>query len=162
MKTSQFLDLLKDHQGKSLLFQYAPGLLVGANYHITEVKHASIDAVDCGSGRDSWSETVIQLWESPAEIGKTAFMSAYKALAILKKVGQIKPYNLDAIVRIEYGNTMFHTTQLHISDYELKESNLIIKLSVSPTDCKAKETCGIPEEINTEPSSPCAPGSGCC
>ena len=74
------------------MFEYAPNLLVGANYHITEVKHITVDSVDCGAQTDSWKETIIQLWESPNELGKTEFMSAYKALAILKKVGKMKSY----------------------------------------------------------------------
>lgn len=160
MKTSDFLNVLTEHQGKSLLFEYAPGMLVSTNYHITEVKHVSIDAVDCGAGTDSWKETVIQLWESPSELGKPTYMSAYKALGILKKVGEMKSYVLDAPVKIEYGNAMFHTTQLHIYDIESKEGQLIVKLSVQPTDCKAKETCGVPETNAVEAG--CAPGSGCC
>ena len=76
---------------KSLLFEYTPGLFVGANYHITEVKHISIDSVDCGARTDAWKETIIQLWESPNELDKKEFMSVYKALAILNKVGKMKP-----------------------------------------------------------------------
>ena len=53
MKTQEFLELLKENQNKSLLFDYKNGALVGANYHITEVKNISIDAVDCGARRDS-------------------------------------------------------------------------------------------------------------
>ena len=77
MKTQEFLDLLRDHQGKSLLFQYSVNNLVGANYHITEVKNITVESVDCGAGVDFWKETIIQLWESPSEIGKTEYMSAY-------------------------------------------------------------------------------------
>ncbi|MDH7447510.1 DUF6428 family protein [Aquimarina sp. 2201CG14-23] len=161
MNTSEFISLLGEHQDKSLLFEYAPGMLVGANYHITEVKHVSIDAVDCGAGTDSWKETIIQLWESPSELGKRDYLSTYKALGILKKVGQMKEYSMDAPVKIEYGNTMFHTAHLHISNFEIKEGQLILKLTVQPTDCKAKETCGVPETSAVEASS-CAPGSGCC
>ena len=65
MKTQEFLDLLKSHQDKSLLFEYTAGQMVGANYHITEVKHTTIESVDCGGRMDAWNETVIQLWESP-------------------------------------------------------------------------------------------------
>ena len=90
MKTQEFLNLLQNNPNKSLLFEYAPNLLVGANYHITEVKHIAVDSVDCGAQTDSWKETIIQLWESPSELGKTEFMTAYKALAILNKVGKIK------------------------------------------------------------------------
>ena len=160
MTTSDFITLLNEHQNTSLVFEYAPGMLVGTNYHITEVKHTTIDAVDCGAGTDSWKETVIQLWESPSELEKSEYMSTYKALGILKKVGKIKPYELDAVVKIEYGNTMFHTTQLHIDGFDIKENQLIMKLAVHPTDCKAKDACGVPD-IATEATS-CAPGSGCC
>lgn len=161
MNTSNFISLLEEHQDKSLLFEYAPGMLVGTNYHITEVKHTTIDSVDCGAGTDSWKETVIQLWESPSELGKENYMTSYKALGILKKVGQMKSYEMDAVVKIEYGNTMFHTAQLHVIDFEIKENKLVIKLTVNPTDCKAKEICGVPE-TNTIETNSCAPGSGCC
>ena len=161
MNTSDFITLLAEHKDKSLLFEYAPGMLVGTNYHITEVKHTTIDAVDCGAGTDSWKETVIQLWESPNELGKPEYMSAYKALAILRKVGTMKAYEMDAVVKIEYGNTMYHTAQLHISDFEIKKDQLILKLTVNPTDCKAKEVCGV-TETNTVEAASCAPGSGCC
>ncbi|WP_025665770.1 DUF6428 family protein [Aquimarina megaterium] len=161
MNTSDFITLLAEHQDKSLLFEYAPGMLVGTNYHITEVKHITVDAVDCGAGTDFWKETIIQLWESPSELGKSDYMSTYKALAILRKVGKMKSYEMDAIVKIEYGNTMFHTAQLHIADFEIKKDQLILKLTVNPTDCKAKEVCGI-TETNTEEAASCAPGSGCC
>ncbi len=159
MKTIEFIQLLNEHTEKSLLFEYAPNMLVGTNYHITEVKHVTIDAVDCGAGTDFWKETVIQLWESPTELGKSEYMSSYKALGILKKVGSLKPYVLEAPVKIEYGNATFHTTQLTISDYEIRQEQLLIKLQVDATDCKAKEACGITESTST---NACAPGSGCC
>ncbi len=161
MNTSEFITLLAEHQGKSLLFEYAPKMLVGTNYHITEVKHITIDAVDCGAGTDSWKETIIQLWESPGELGKPDYMSTYKALEILRKVGSMKAYEMDALVKIEYGNAMFHTAQLHVTGFETKEGLLILKLSVQPTDCKAKETCGVPETAIAQDAA-CAPGSGCC
>ncbi|WP_024769905.1 DUF6428 family protein [Aquimarina macrocephali] len=161
MNTSDFITLLAEHQDKSLLFEYAPGMLAGTNYHITEVKHITVDSVDCGAGTDFWKETIIQLWESPDELGKSQYMSTYKALGILRKVGKMKSYEMDAVAKIEYGNAMFHTAQLHIVDFEIKNDQLILKLTVNPTDCKAKEACGITENNATEAGS-CAPGSGCC
>ena len=68
MTTQEFFNTLKEHPGKSLLFQYTPGQLVGANYHITEVKHITVDSVDCGAREDSWKETIIQLWEKLGRI----------------------------------------------------------------------------------------------
>lgn len=163
MKTREFLSLLDAHKDTSLLFEYSPNQLVGANYHITEVKHIKIDSVDCGARSDSWNETIVQLWESPSELGKTEFMSSYKALGILKKVGTIKAYDLDSEVKFEYGNALFHTAQLFVNDFEIQNNQLRIKLAVEKTDCKAKEECGVPEPaMANETQSSCAPGSGCC
>lgn len=164
MKTSEFLSVLKQHQDKSLLFEYAPDKFVGANYHITEVKNITIDSVDCGAGTDFWKETIVQLWESPKEKGKRDFMSVYKALAILNKVDRIKPMVQDAEIKFEYSNEDFHTAQLFVDDYALDNQSLIVKLSVEKTDCKAKETCGVEPktEVKEEVSACCSPESGCC
>lgn len=164
MKTKELFSILEQNQDKSLLFEYAPNKLVGANYHITEVKHLTIDSVDCGSQTDAWKETIIQLWESPLEQGKTEYLSVYKALAILKKVGKMKPYDLDAEVKFEYSNNTFHTAQLFVNDFEMKGTNLIIKLAIEKTDCKAKDICGVSEVLETVTNSEpcCSPDGNCC
>lgn len=162
MNTQEFFNLLEEHKDKSLLFEYAPNLLVGANYHITEVKHISVDSVDCGAQTDTWKETIIQLWESPNELGKTEFMTVFKALEILKKVGTMKSYTLDSELKLEYSNSNFHTAQLFVNDFEIQGNNLIVKLAIEKTDCKAKELCGVPEKKVEKVESCCAPSSGCC
>ena len=126
MKTLELFNLLQEYSDKSLLFEYAPNKIVGANYHITEVKHVKIDAIDCGARTDAWNETIIQLWESPKELDKTEFMTVYKALGILNKVGKMKTYDLSAEVKFEYSNDTFHTAQLFVSDYEIKNNQLIL------------------------------------
>lgn len=163
MKTIELFNVLNEHQEKSLLFEYAPNMLVGANYHITEVKHITIDSVDCGANTDAWKETIIQLWESPSEIGKREYMTAQKALSILNKVGSMKPFEKEAEVKFEYSNAMFHTAQLFVNDYEIVGSNLVVKLAVEKTACKATETCGVTETTTAQPAEACcAPSSGCC
>jgi len=163
MKTQEFLDLLKSHQDKSLLFEFTAGQMVGANYHITEVKHTTIESVDCGGRMDAWNETVIQLWESPDELGKTEYMSAGKALSIFNIVGKMRSYDTNAEVKIEYSNDRFHTAQLFVNDFELHGNDLLIKLAVEKTDCKAKEDCGLKETatVGVEESC-CETGSVCC
>jgi hypothetical protein len=158
MKTGELLTLLEAHSDKNLLFEYRPNAFVGANYHITEVKNTTIDAVDCGSRTDLWKETVIQLWESPDEIEKKEFMGVGKGLAILQKVHSIKPMELSAEVKFEYGNSSFHTAQLFVSDYVISNDRLVFQLAVEKTDCKARESCGEPKAEE----ACCAPESGCC
>jgi len=162
MKTKEFLSLLKEHPNKSLLFEYKAGHFVGANYHITEIKNITVDSVDCGAGIDFWKETIIQLWESPTEKDKRDYMTAFKALGILNKVDSIKTMEKNAEVKFEYSNANFHTAQLFANDFELANNQLILKLNTEPTDCKAKDTCGVPVEMETTEAGSCAPGSGCC
>ena len=163
MKTSEFLSLLREHPNKSLVFEYEMGKTVGANYHITEVKNITIDSVDCGAGTDYWKETIVQLWESPTEKDNRDYMSAYKAMGILSKVDRIKPMVKEAEIKFEYSNPHFHTAQLFVNDHSIQDNTLLLQLGVEKTDCKAKETCGIPEVTAQEnTSNACAPGSGCC
>lgn len=165
MKTQDFFNVLDQHKDKSLLFEYAPNLLVGANYHITEVKHITVDSVDCGAQASSWKETIIQLWENPSELGKTEFMSAFKAIAILKKVGTMKSYIASSEIKFEYSNSNFHTAQLFVNDFEIMNNNLIIKLAIEKTDCKAKELCGVTDtlKVSSESIEPCcASNVNCC
>ncbi|WP_010520385.1 DUF6428 family protein [Aquimarina agarivorans] len=160
MIVKEFIDALSANQEKELLFEYAPGMLVGANYHITEVKNVHVDSVDCGGQSDSWDETIVQLWESPDEIGKKDFMTVNKALQILKRVSKVKAFKSNSLVKIEYSNSQFHTANLDVTTIRSNGNQLILSLHVASTDCKAKELCGVPqpaEEVNS-----CTPGGGCC
>ncbi|MBV1888460.1 MAG: hypothetical protein KUG51_04145, partial [Urechidicola sp.] len=108
--------------------------------------------------------TIVQLWESPKEIGKRDFMKVNKALAIFDKVGTMKPYILDAVTKIEYGNATFHATQQFIQEIEVKEDNLIVKLTLDETRCKANDICGIStskKELE-EAEACCSPATGSC
>lgn len=164
MKTQELFNILKTNQDKSLLFEYLPNAYVGANYHITEVKHINVDSVDCGAQTDNWSETIIQLWENPLEAGKTDYMSVLKALGILNKVGKMKTYNLEAEVKFEYSNASFHTAQLFVNDFEIRENNLVIKLATEKTKCKAEDVCCAPQELveTTDQEPCCTPDGNCC
>ncbi len=164
MNTSELLSLLNQNQEKSLLFEYSKNKFVEANYHITEVKNITVDAVDCGAGTDYWKETVVQLWESPDEIGKQDFMKVHKAMEILNRVDKMKPMVREAEIKFEYSNPDFHTAQLFVDDYNIDKDALIIQLSIKKTDCKARDTCGVSnilESVNQIESN-CAPDSGCC
>ena len=160
MKTQEFLTLLNENQNKSLLFEYDPNSFVKANYHITEVKHTHIESVDCGARTDSWNETIVQLWESTKETDKKDYMTAKKAISIFNKVAGMKPFSMSSEIKIEYGNSQFHTAQLFINDHELINEKIIFKLAVQKTDCKAKDTCETEEPVME--ATCCEPASECC
>lgn len=159
MKTIELYEVLKRNGEKPLLFEYATGVLAGSNYHLTEVKNIIVESVDCGAVAHNWKETVLQLWENPLEIGKPDYMTCGKAISIIDKVNGIRPIELDTEVKIEYGNKIFHTTQLNVRRVLETDRYVLVKLATEKTQCKAPELCGAPEE---DTSNSCAPNSGCC
>ena len=162
MKTSEFLNTLKENQHMELVFTYGNGGQITPGYHITEVKNILVDSVDCGGQTDQWRETVIQLWEAPGNHGDNTYMTALKALGILNKVDSLRPMDKEAVVKFEYGNPGFHTSNLAVGSIEKSGKRVTVALEVVPTDCKAKSTCGVPEPAGIGATSNCEPGSGCC
>ena len=162
MKTKEFLNSLKLHLEKDLIFEYAHTKWVGANYHITEIKNTSIDSVDCGGRSDSWKETVVQLWESPKEKEKRTYLKAQKAFDIFNRVNGIKPLMLNTLIKFEYGNDTFHTAQLEVNEVVAQDNQLIVKLHSYETDCKAKDLRVPAEKILEKASNCCDPESGRC
>ena len=163
MKTNELFSILKEHSNKALLFGYNESQLVAQNYHITEVKHTAIKAVDCGGQMDAWNETIIQLLE-PASYNGEAAMSCLKAAGILNKVGTLAAYDMDAIVKFEYGNTSFHTAHLPVDQVLVGDNKIIIQLKSDATQCKAADACGLTldELTSSVNEDSCSPGSGCC
>ena len=43
MKVNDFITILEEQKGKELIFAYAENKMVGANYHLTEVKNVQYD-----------------------------------------------------------------------------------------------------------------------
>ena len=160
MRTQEFLSLINEHQDKHLLFEYVPNRFVKPSYHITEVKHLKIDSVDCGAKTDSWNETIVQIWESPKEKHKTEYMTVKKAGAIFNKVAGMKPFDLDSEIKFEYGNALFHKTQLFVNEFEIDNDKLVIQLALEKTGCKAEDICEVTEPVLEE--SCCEPYNSCC
>ncbi len=156
MKTQDFLSLMAEHPTKELVFEYKPDHFVGTNYHITEIKNIQVKSVDCGGRSDAWNETLIQLWESPSEIGKAHYMKVDKALSIIERVNAIHPVDQQAPLLFEYSNDQFHKANLEINNVALTSDKLVIKLFVPETDCKAKTPATAVE------ASACCSGSKCC
>ncbi|MFD0796179.1 DUF6428 family protein [Maribacter chungangensis] len=162
MKTHEFLALIRQNPNKELLFRYAPEKTVGANYHITEVKNVTIDTVDCGGGTNFWKETIVQLWESPKEIGKQDFLTTDKALEILNRVDSIKPLEKEVEVKFEYGNAQFHTAQLFVHNHHVAGGQLIVALGINATNCKANGTFVNLVQLESVSDNGCTAVSVCC
>ena len=148
MKTNELLSKLKENIGKSLLFEYAKNKFAGKNYHLTEVKNVHFSTVDCGGNPNEWKEMHIQLWESPKELDKTDYLKVDKAISILERVDTINPLWLETEVKVEFGNDTFHTSILEITEFVENKNQLIVKLFVVKTACKAPSNTTFKNKTN--------------
>jgi hypothetical protein len=183
MNWQSFKSKLQEHPELTLQFQYAADKWVDASYHITEIKQAPIVSVDCGGVMNSWTEIIVQLWE-PSEKDSERAMQVSKALSIVQLVEKTLPLNPLGLVKIEFGNSQFHTRQMFPGEINLDGENLIVNLIPDATQCKAigrGGSCGTTDTgdeccapaaseskpriqlINLASDGPvCGPDSGCC
>src|SRR5437870_3447711 len=105
MKTNEFISALRTAPDHQLIFVDLGGQAVHGGYHLTELKTASFDTVDCGGQFNRWQETIVQLW-APRDADDDC-MPAGKFLQIFDKVRGMVPINLDAEMRVEYGDENF-------------------------------------------------------
>ncbi len=167
MKTKEFINKLNENKNKALLFEFAKDKYAGTNYHLTEIKNVHFNSVDCGGNTNNWKETHLQLWESPSEIGKKEYLTVDKVLSIIEKVDSINPLWQETDLKVEFGNEEFHTSIMNVSDFEINETQLIVKLYSEKTLCKAPDVCGTDQESCCETEeiieeTSCCSDSGCC
>src|SRR5436189_2376596 len=91
MRTQDFISRLrKAATTKALVFINSNGATIHGGYHLTELKAASFDTVDCGAQKNQWNETIVQLWV-PEEQENGERMTAAKFLSIYDKVAPDLP-----------------------------------------------------------------------
>lgn len=135
MKTSEFLNILKENPGLGLEFEIEQGRFIKPTFHITEVKNVSIESVDCGGNPDSYKQTVVQLMVNPLEEMRKPWTSK-KAMDIFDKVEALKPIDGDAEIFFEYGDQEIRTSHFSVEDVLFADGTVRLELFAKPTVCK--------------------------
>jgi hypothetical protein len=136
--TQDFIAHLRRAPDKPLLFVNAEGATIHAGYHLTEIKAAKFDTVDCGGEKNRWNETVMQLWVPANEISEQ-FMTAGKFLSIYEKVSSMINVDSAAEVRFEYGDENFFPSNYHVDSVMEEIDALRVELRPPQTTCKARD-----------------------
>jgi hypothetical protein len=140
MKTNDFVTLLRRSPKKQLIFVNEDGAPIHSGYHLTELKAASFDTVDCGGQKNEWRETIVQLWV-PDEADDD-FMTAQKFLSIYDKVGGMISLDSDAEIRFEYGDESFFPSNYHVERVTQDAKAIRIQLRPPQSTCKARDRRG--------------------
>jgi hypothetical protein len=137
MKTNEFISTLRAAPNNQLIFADLDGHTVHSGYHLTELKAASFETVDCGGQTNHWQETIVQLW-LPSH-ATNEYMTASKFLKIFEKVRGMIPLNLDTEVRIEYGDENFFPSTYHVHSVTHDQTTTRVLLEPPETTCKARD-----------------------
>ena len=157
MKTNEFISTLRAAPNNQLIFVDLDGHTVHTGYHLTELKAASFDTVDCGGQTNRWEETIVQLWV-PSHAANE-YMTAAKFLKIFEKVRGMIPLNFGTEVRVEYGDENFFPATYHVRSVTHDQTTTRVLLEPPQTTCKARDRrhAALPTT-----DSCCAPATEAC
>lgn len=134
---------------------FAPSGPIGAGYHLTELKRARIDSVDCGGRISRWDEAVLQAFDVTGEV----HIKLGKALAILTRAAHALPGVADLPLAIEFGPGNASLQRFDIADLALVAGQAHLTLRAQTATCKVISAptplapMGVPEP---------RAASGCC
>jgi hypothetical protein len=137
MKTNEFIAELRAAPENRLLFVDRDGNSIHAGYHLTELKAASLQTVDCGGQRNHWQETIVQPWVPPEADDR--YMTVAKFLQIFDKVRCMIPLDLGAEIRVEYGGENFFPSRYHAESISRDRETTCVLLVPPEATCKARE-----------------------
>ena len=160
MKTNEFISELRAAPDRQLLFVDAEGHTVHSGYHLTELKAASFDTVDCGGQANRWQETIVQLWVPSA--AHDDYMTTAKFVKIFDKVRGMISLAVDAEIRVEYGDENLFPSTYHVRSVTHDQNITRVLLAPPQTTCKARDR-RVAASPATEAQSCCAPQrESCC
>jgi hypothetical protein len=137
--TRAFLDILRAARPEQqLVFQLDEAPLVGAGYHVTELKAVTYNTMDCGGVADKWEETVIQLW-NPGDEQEREYMTVSKFLAIYERVAKHIPVSYDAELRFEYGDKDRPAASYHVELLKSRGNLILVHLRAPVVTCKERD-----------------------
>jgi hypothetical protein len=137
MTTQEFIAALRTAPQGELIFVNEAGEGIHPGYHLTEIKAAHFETVDCGGQTNQWDETVVQLWV-PAN-ADDEYMTAGKFLKIFDKVTGMIPLRLETEIRVEYGDENFFPSLYHVEAVTNERGATRVRLTPPNTTCKARD-----------------------
>jgi Family of unknown function (DUF6428) len=138
MKTQEFIKQLRGARSKQVVFVDENGTAIHGGYHLTELKAAAFDTVDCGGQKNRWNETIVQLWV-PEDEESDEFMTADKFLSIYDRVGGMIALDPEAEIRFEYGDENFSPSNYHVAKVTVIADTIRVELRLPQATCKARD-----------------------
>lgn len=164
MTTRDFLERLEPLADRPLRWLPGPDPVPGG-YHVTEIKAATVHAMDCGGASTHWDETVLQILP-PASRSDAPPMTVAKFLAIFERVAAGVPVREDAYVRVEYGEVGAPAVGYLVDTVEVGDDGVTVHLLAPTVACKGADPTVHDVPVLRERAATTAAASahdaGCC
>ena len=108
---------------------------INGGYHVTELKHARINGIDCGGHRSEWDEVSVQILDG----GMGPHMAVGKLLTIVEKSLAAMPELADAPVHVEFAPGNIGLRRYGMAAAEGDGEEVIVRLSEQRATCKLVE-----------------------
>jgi len=116
---------------------YFEGAAINPGYHVTEVRHATINSLDCGRNTETerWEDVTIQLLDGPAE-STEGHMTSTKFAGIISTA--IKTLALDdaPFLYFEFAPNNGPIRKLSVESVESSEHEISVSLGSEKAVCK--------------------------
>lgn len=159
---------LEGVRGHDLAFAYG-GRTTKPGYHITEFKFARVTGLDCGGNVESWSETILQLWDTEESVTGDR-MTVNKLLGIARKAMTSVGAEASSRVVFEVSDGSDAMRIYAFDRLDLTDDTATVHLKVEVSACKplvrgildVPGSCGPKLGQGSEPVSRPAAASKCC
>ena len=152
MKSTDFVNFLKQYPAMHLRFLLPDGGIVPAHAHITEVGRVDKTFFDCGATFRKTSFLCLQAWVADDIEHR---LPAGKLADIIERAAPLFQGD-DLEVELEYEDGLI--SQFPVQSLSVDGEFVVVFLSTKHTDCLAKDICLVP----SQESEGCCVGSGCC
>ncbi|NOT72670.1 MAG: hypothetical protein HOP09_15755 [Hyphomicrobium sp.] len=160
MTLGGLMEALGGTRGSDLAFVYGDRV-TKPGYHITEFKFARVTGLDCGANVESWTETVLQLWDIEESV-TGEHMTVNKLLGIGRKAITAVGAEPSSRVVFEVSDGCDAMRIFAFDRLEIADGLALIHLKVEVSACKplVRGILNVPGSCGPKPANPAVQGSG--
>lgn len=160
MKAKKFIQTIEKNSDLPVLFQYGDQKVVAHGYHVTEIKNASYETIDCGNSLHTWNEVIVQIWVPDETTEADGRMSATKFSKIWNAVDSRLKLHENAQIRIEYGDHTTLTSNYEVGQIDVTDEGVVVNMTPPITQCKPRSLLAPLNGITNLAPACCPPSNG--
>ncbi|MBO9465701.1 hypothetical protein J7443_10715 [Tropicibacter sp. R15_0] len=151
--TSFLTDLEQFDPDQKLIFATEQGV-IGAGYHVTELRHSLSTGIDCGGQIETWEEARLQLLDGAGP----AHMRIGKFLQILRQSLKALPQLANVPVKVEFSHENRNMQVFSMQIPRAQEGHVVVNLTTHAAACKPMQR----SMLHKPADKGCYAAASCC